>query len=419
MQREAKADTLGKRKADGPFTSLQHRDFRLLYIGQFISDAGSQMQMVAMNWQIYIITKSAFALGLMGFVRFTPVVIFSVVGGMLADVHDRRRILLVTQSSMTLLAALLGFLSYGGAISVITIYALAALTSAANSFDSPARQSLIPNLVPLEHLTNALSLNSIMHKTATIAGPGLAGFVIAWGGVAAVYWLNAASFLAVLIALLLMRIPTRKSIGATRMARSSLVEGIRFVRNSQLLWSTTLLDFAATFFANASSLLPIFAHEILHVGPQGLGILYASRSIGSVLTGAGMSLVRSVKRQGTLVLWAITLYGAATVSFGLSHWFSLSVIFLALVGAADTFSTILRNTIRQLVTPDQLRGRMNGLNMVFARGGQQLGNLEAGIVAAWIGTPLSVISGGLVTLAVVAAVFLWAPQLRKYQEEFK
>jgi MFS family permease len=394
-----------------PFVSLQYRDFRLLWIGQLISMAGSQMQQVAINWHIYLLTQSALALGMIGLARFIPIVVFSLIGGVFADTHDRRRILLLTQSVMMLFAVILAVLTYCGWISVGLIYLLAALTSATMAFDGPARQSLPPNLVPEKHLTNALSLNNVMRQTATIVGPGLAGFVIAWEGVAAVYWINALSFLAVLVGLVLMKTPTQQKRRTAQMTLSSLGEGIRFVRRSEILFSTMLLDFVSSFFASASTLYPVFAHEILRVGPRGLGLLYSAQSVGAVVAGAGMSFVGDLRRKGRLILWALALYGAATALYGMSQWFVLSLLLLAVAGGADTFSTILRNTLRQLMTPDQLRGRMAAVNMVFARGGPQLGNMEAGLVAAWIGAPLSVITGGLATLMIVGMVAWRVPQL--------
>lgn len=398
-----------------PFVALQHRDFRLILLGQLISLAGTQMQQVAINWHVYILTKSPVALGLIGLMRVVPLIVFSLIGGAIADAHDRRRVLIVTQIAMMFCAALLGLLTIGGLINAPLIYALAALTAAAGAFDSPARQALYPNLVPQEHLTNAVSLINLSRQTASILGPTLAGFVIAALNVEAVYWINAVSFLAVLAALGLMKTPAQKNLGASSVSLAAVGEGIRFVVKSPMILSTMLLDFLATFFSSATSLLPIFASEILDVGAQGLGLLYGAESIGAVIAGAGMSLIGSIKKQGAVLLSAVAAYGVATTLYGMSNIFILSFVLLALVGAADTVSTILRNTIRQLATPDHLRGRMTSVNMIFFQGGPQLGNLEAGLVAALFGAPFAVISGGIATVLLVSATAWLVPQLREYR----
>lgn len=400
-----------------PFVALRYRDFRLLWVGQLISGAGTEMQRVAISWHIYVLTGSALALGLSGLVRFVPVVVFSLVGGIYADTHDRRRIILFTQSLLMIVATILCVLTSLELISLWSIYLISALTSAVSAFDAPARQSLAPNLVSKEHLTNALSLNNVMHQTSNIIGPSLAGLVIAWQGVAAVYWINGVSFLAAIVGLLLMRTPTQQHMRDMRINLISLIEGLHFVKRSKILFSTMLLDFSSTFFSSASTLFPIFAEEVLRVGPKGLGFLYAAQSAGSVVSGAAMSFAGTIRNKGPLVLWALAIYGATTVLFGMSHWFFLSLVLLAVIGAMNTFSTILRNTLRQIITPDNLRGRMSSVNMIFARGGPQLGNLEAGVVAALIGTPLAVITGGMATVITVALVMWRVPQLRHYRDD--
>jgi MFS family permease len=386
-----------------------------MWTGQMISEAGTQMQVMAIGWHIYLLTGSPVALGLIGLIRVIPLIFFSLMGGVYADAHDRRRILLFTQSAMMAFAALLGFMTSAGVISVGLIYLIAAATAAASAFDGPAWQAIVPNLVPTTHLTNALSLNNVMRQIASVTGPALAGFVIAWQGVAAVYGINMASFVSVLIALVKMQTPAQKKLGAAKVSLSALSEGIHFVRHSQILLWTMLLDFFSTFFSSASALLPIFATEVLKVGPQGLGILHAAQSAGAVAAGAGMSCVGNVRKKGRLVLSALTVYGAATVIYGGSRWFPLSIVALALVGAADTVSTIMRHNIRQLATPDHLRGRMTSIIRIFSSGGPQLGNLEAGLVAALIGAPLSVITGGIGTLIVIGAVAWLVPKLREFQ----
>lgn len=374
------------------------------------------MQAVTINWHIYALTGSAVALGLTGLVRFVPVVVFSLFGGVFADAHDRRRLMLVTQTLMMLFAAALGLATESGWVSSGFIYLMAALTAATTAFDAPARQALAPNLVGKEHLTNAMSLNNMMMQAASIVGPAIAGFVIAGLGIAAVYWMNAVSFLAVLVALVFMRTPTQEKVGAARVTLQSLAEGIQFVRRSRVIFSTMIIDFFATFFSTASALLPIFAQDILHVGPEGLGILYAAESVGSIIAGSTMAVIGNIRRKGVIFLIAVTLYGVVTALYGASQWFALSFLFLALVGATDTVSTILRNTIRQLATPDHLRGRMTSVNMIFFMGGPQLGNLEAGLAAAAFGAPFAVVSGGIATVIAIAIMAWFVPQLRNYTD---
>lgn len=399
-----------------PLVALQHRDFRLLWIGELVSQAGTQMQTVAINWHIYVLTGSALALGLTGLARVIPLVLFSLMGGMLADSRNRRRVLLFTQSTMMIFAAILGLVTNLELVSVWVIYLLAGLTAAANALDNPARKALTPNLVPKEHLTNALSLNNVMNRTAQILGPTLAGFAIAWWGVAAVYWINAISFLALLGALIIMRPPPQAHLGQVAMNLGALWDGIRFVRRSEIIFSTMLLDFFATVFASATALLPIFAQDILRVGPEGLGVLYAATSLGAIAAGVGMSFFGNIQRKGIVLLVSVAIYGAATVVFGVSADFWLTFVCLMAIGAGDTVSTILRNTIRQLATPDQLRGRMTGVLAIFTNGGPQVGNLEAGLVAAWAGTPFSVVSGGVATVLMVGAFAWLVPWLRHYRD---
>ena len=410
------------------FPALQHRNFRLLWLGLLVSFSGNFMQTAAILWHVSLLApddRRALALGLVGLVRVVPVIAFSLLSGVAADALDRRRLMLLTQSVMACLALILAALTFRGLSSLWPIYVLAACSSAAGAFDLPARQSLVPNLVPREHLPNAITLNTIMVQIASVAGPALGGVVIATGGVAWVYAINAASFLMVIGALLLMRMP-RRAVGpaggaAAAEIRSNFtvaaaLEGLRFVFRAPLIRSTMLLDFFATFFSSATALLPIFAQDVLHVGARGYGWLYAAPAIGAVITSAVM--VRGVdwiERRGLVLLTSVAIYGAATAAFGLSRAFWLTFGCLAATGAADTVSMVFRNLIRQLETPDRLRGRMVGVNMVFFMGGPQLGELEAGLVANAMGPTVSVVTGGIGCLIATAWVAARTPALRAYR----
>ena len=400
------------------FTALKHRDFRLLWLGQIVSVTGSQMQSVAINWHVYLLTRSALALGLVGLFRGAPIILCSLAGGVVADAVNRKRLMIATQSVMLATAALLAVATIMGLKSVWPIYILSAFASAATAFDIPARQSLMPSLVPAADFPNAVSLGLIVFNVATIGGPALAGFVLAGSGPAIIYAINAASFLAVIAALLAMRVTGNPDLQVQRrdaLSLTALKEGLQFVWRTPIIVQTMTLDFAATFFASATLLLPIFARERLHVDARGYGFLAAAPAIGSVITALFMARIGTFRREGRLVVVAVAVYGVATAAFGVSRVFWFSLLMLAATGAADTVSTVLRQTIRQLVTPNYIRGRMTAINMMFFMGGPQLGELEAGTLAALIGAPLSVVVGGLGSLICACIAGMKSKSLMEYE----
>ncbi len=403
--------------------ALQHRNFRLIWIGLLLSFTGSFMQNAALLWHVSLLAPAghkALALGMVGLVKVLPIVVFSMVSGVVADAWDRRRLMLVTQTASAVVALALAALTFRGTATLGSVYALAGLGAAAGTFDLPARQALVPTLVPRDHLPNAISLNAIMLQVASVGGPSAGGLLIAASGVAWVYAANAISFGAVIVALLMMRdVPAREpSRAGSRddVSWRAALEGLRFVFRSPLIRSTMLLDFFATFFSSAISLLPIFAQDILHVGARGYGWLYAAPSVGALATSAAMvPLADRIERRGATLIWAVVGFGIATVVFGISRSFWLTFACLAATGATDTVSMIIRNIVRQLETPDRLRGRMTGVNMVFFMGGPQLGELEAGTVANWLGPTFSVVSGGVGCLLATAWVAAATPGLRQYR----
>ena len=402
----------------GAFVSLRHRDFRLLWMGQIVSVTGSQMQLAAINWHIYLITHSALALGLVGACRAVPIILCSLMGGVVADVMDRRRLMIVTQTVMLTCSAILALVTFSGLERVWPIFLLTAIASAAWAFDTPARQALMPTLVPVKDFPNAVSLSMLMFQIGLIVGPPLAGFVLASHGPGLVYAINATSFVAVIVSLALMRTsgrPEKSESQAPRISFEALLEGLRFVWRTPVIVQTMTLDFVATFFASANQLLPIFAKDILRVGAQGYGFLASAQAGGAIITGLVMARLGTLKKQGLVVILSVSVFGAATIAFGLSRVFWFSLLMLALAGAADTVSTILRQTIRQLATPNNLRGRMTSVNMIFFMGGPQLGEVEAGSLAALIGAPLSVVTGGLGCLIVAAITLVAAQNLRRYE----
>jgi MFS family permease len=405
------------------YVALTHRNFRLIWLGLLASITGSMMQNAALLWHVSLLwpEKKALALGLVGLVRVVPIACLSMFSGVVADAWNRRRLMLFTQTSAAVVSLALAVLTFRGLSATWPIYLLAFLGAGVGTFDLPARQALVPTLVPRAHLPNAISMNTIMFQAASVVGPSLAGIVIAAAGVGWVYVANALSFGCVIVALLMMRGVTGKPLReghepADDISLRAAREGLKFVFESPLIRSTMLLDFFATFFSSASALLPIFAQDVLHVGAKGYGWLYAAPAVGAVAMSAVMiPLTNRIERRGPVLLWAVAGYGLATVVFGMSTWFWLTFVCLAMTGAMDTISMIIRNIVRQLETPDRLRGRMIGVNMVFFQGGPQLGELEAGAVANWLGPVFSVVSGGIGCLIAVWWVSMSTPALRHYR----
>jgi len=314
-------------------------------------------------------------------------------------------------------ALILGWLSLTGHISLWHIYLLMAVQAIAIAFNGPALQSLVPNIVPVRDLPNAFSMNSIANQVGSIIGPALSGIIIAAGGLSYVYIINAISFLAVILALFLMGPVEQQKIIASQNGKVSLAairEGIRFILNQPLILSTMILDFFATFFASANTLMPIIVRDVLHLGPVAYGWLSSAQAIGAIIAGLVISQMQQIRRQGAVFLLAVVVFGVTTILFGLARSFIFAMLSLIVVGGADTVSTIIRNTIRQLSTPDYIRGRMTSINQIFFQGGPQLGEVEAGIVAQLFGAPFAIISGGVgCILAVVVIARRW-PQIRSY-----
>jgi MFS family permease len=396
--------------------SLRHRRYRLLWFGLMVSIAGTQMQIWSIFWHIRTITDQPIALGGVGLARIIPVILFSLIGGATADVANRRKVMFITQTAMALGALMLALLTFSESVALWQIYALTALQAVAVAFDTPARQSLVPNLVPPRDLPNAFSMSSLAFQTGAIAGPALSGLVIAYLGQPFTYLFNAISYLAVLLALLLMG-PVEQQArpeGRTSVNLSSIREGIQFILSQPIILSSMILDFFATFFSSANTLMPIFARDILKVGAVEYGWLSSAQSIGAVSAALVISQLGQIRRQGPTFLISVVVFGLATIMFGLSTTFWGAMLALIFVGAADSVSTIIRNTIRQLQTPDYLRGRMTSINQIFFMGGPQLGEVEAGVVAQLFGAPMAVVSGGVGCILAVAWIARRWPQIARY-----
>jgi len=416
--RDAPARTTVPPPSLSPFVALQHRDYSLLLIGRFISTIGRQIQTVAIAYQVYQFHHSTLDLGLISLFRIVPVITFSLLGGMLADVVDRRRLMLLTQPLLMSFSVALALLTAAGRVNLGVIYGFTFLAAATGALDMPARQAIIPALVPRVHLPNALSWNITVMQVAMVAGPAIGGLAIGAIGLAGAYSFDAVGFLAVIFALLLMRSRLgAASVGGVRGWKAA-VQGLGFIRRNDIVGSVMSLDFFATFWGSATVLLPAFADKILHVGPTALGILYAAPAVGSVIGAVVMTgLSNRIRKPGFPLLIAVVAFGLATVGFGFARSMLTAILFLAATGLTDTVSMTLRHQILQLLTPDALRGRVTAANQVFVQGGPQLGQLEAGAVAAGLGVPFSIISGGVACVVTVILIGWKVPAIRRYRIE--
>jgi MFS family permease len=406
--------------------AFKSRSFTLYWIGHLISIAGSQMQLWALYWHLRTLSDQPMVISGIGLARFLPVILLSLVAGVAADRFDRRKMAILTQVALGLVALILGLATSLGAISIWMLFGLVAVQSVAVTFDVPARQALVPSLVPRENLANAYSLNSIASKVGGILGPAICGVVIAYLGLQWAYWINAISYLAVIVALIAMgdiRTVIEKQAFELRGSPGSIIgrgtlrdirEGIEFIKDSPIIFSVMILDFFGTFFSSANTLLPFVAMDILHVGPIQYGWLSASQSIGTVAVGLYLSQKTKLHRQGLLISISVAAFGLATILFGLSTTFWLTMLALILIGAFDGLSTIIRNTARQLLTPDAMRGRMMSITQIFFKGGPQLGEVESGLVAQVFGVPFAIISGGVGCVLAAWIVVKKIPQLLNY-----
>jgi MFS family permease len=397
--------------------AFKSRSFTLYWIGHLISIAGSQMQLWALYWHLRTLSDQPMVISGIGLVRFLPVILLSLVAGVAADRFDRRKMAILTQIALGFVALFLGLTTAWGVVSLWIIFGLVIMQSVAVAFDGPARQALIPSLVPRENLANAYSLTSIASKVGGILGPAICGVVIAFWGLQWAYWINAISYLAVILALIAMgdiRTVIEKRTFELRGTLRDIREGIEFIKNSPIIFSVMVLDFFGTFFSSANTLLPFVAMDILHVGPIQYGWLSASQAIGTVFVGLYLSQKTKLRRQGLLISISVAGFGLATVLFGVSSSFWLTMLALILIGAFDGLSSIIRNTVRQMLTPDAMRGRMMSITQIFFKGGPQLGEVESGLVAQILGVPFAIISGGVGCVLAACIVVKKIPQLWNY-----
>ncbi|CAA9558298.1 MAG: hypothetical protein AVDCRST_MAG59-2437 [uncultured Thermomicrobiales bacterium] len=400
--------------AERSYRALRHRDFRLLWGAELLSGVGTQGLRVGVAWQIFALTGDPLQLGLLGLARFVPLLLLGLVGGVVADRGDRRRTLLLAQIALLATSATLAGLAAAGRVTPLVIYGATGLAAAFGTVAGPTRQALVPGLVPSANLPGALAMTTLAHQVGGVVGPALGGLLIATRGPAAVYLLDAVSFGVVAVALASMR--TRPFVApTTQRGWAAVREGLAFLRGTPILLGVMGLDFLATFFGAATVLMPVFAEQVLGGGPTTLGLLLAAPAAGAVTGGVAVAAVRLPDRPGLGVLVAVAAYGAFVLGFGLSTALPVSLALLAASGAADAVSMAFRHTLRTLVTPDRLRGRVAAAHSTFAMGGPQLGEFEAGLAAAAFGAPVAVATGGIGVVLTAAAVAWKVPGIAAYR----
>jgi MFS family permease len=389
------------------------RQFRLLFWGQTVSIVGRQFTIVAAAFEVYQLTGSTLMVGLLSLAQLLPLLLFSLLGGSLADAMDRRRLLLGIQVFMAATSVGLGI---NASLAHPTVWAIFVWTSASAAFsavDSPARSAIVPGIVAAERFPAASALQQISYQGSQAVGPLLAGLVIARLSIATAYWIDVGSFVVGAVALLAMR-PMPPLGGGTRLGFASMVEGLRFLKGRRAVQGSFVIDVNAMLFGMPRALFPEMAVRVFRGGGQVFGALSAAPGIGAVVGGVTAGWVSYVRHQGRAVLYAVAAWGLAIAVFGTTRWLPLALLMLALAGAADVVSAVFRNTILQLSVPDRLRGRLSAVHIAVVTGGPRLGDAEAGAVAALTNTQVSAVSGGLACVLGVAVIAKLMPELRQW-----
>lgn len=394
-----------------PYAAFRFRDYRLFAIGGLASVIGTQIQGVAIGWEIYLRTNDPLALGLVGLVQAAPMFALALPAGHLADVYNRRRIVAFSMFAATLTSLGLAYLSYVQG-STPWMYGLLLLDATVIVLGRPARIAIAPALVPREVFPNAMMWRSSMFQVSLVVGPALGGFIVAWH-VPAAYVICAASSLVFLVMLAMLDYRHKPEANHEQSTWQFLMEGVRFVMRTRLMLAAVSLDMFAVLLGGAVYLMPIFARDILKVGPMGLGWLNAAPAAGALLMAVWMAHRPPMEHAGRNLLLAVAGFGAATIVFGLSRNFYLSLAMLFVAGTMDNISVVVRHTLVQMITPDAMRGRVSAVNSIFIGASNELGGFESGLVARLFSPVISVVAGGVGTILVVLGMTAASPPLRR------
>jgi MFS family permease len=393
-----------------------YRDFKLFQVARLLSILGMQMQSVAIGWQIYSVTGQPMSLAWVGLAQFFPAVGLSLVTGQTADRVERRVILVVCHVTMAALSAGLFVLARGRPSDVSPIYLVLVGVGVARAFLGPANQSILPTLVPAEHFGNAVAWGSSFWQVAMVLGPTLGGVLYAaFGGPSGVYALAGACSLGACVIVTMMKAKGSPT-GRKPVTWDSVLAGVRYVRSNPIVFGAISLDLFAVLLGGATALLPVFARDILHLGPWALGALRSAPAAGAAVTALSLAIRPIEKAAGVKMFAGVLVFGLTTIVFGLSRSFAVSLVALALLGAADMVSVFVRSALVQLATPDAMRGRVSAVNMVFIGASNELGEFESGLTAQWLGAVPAVVFGGIGTLVVVAVCAWRFPALRRVNQ---
>ena len=391
----------------------EFRDFRFLFFGNAISYLGRQMTVVAIPFQVYVLTDSSLAVGMTGLVSLGPLVVMSLVGGAVADAVDRRKLLLVAVLAQAATAVALAVNASSDHPALWPLYVLGALNAGLWGIDLPTRNAMVASMVSREKFPAAASLSQIIFELSQVAGPAMAGIVISQVDLAAAYWIDAASYVFALAAVIAIK-PRPPEGGGTRAGLGSIKEGLAFAIRNRLILSTFLIDINAMVFGMPRALFPAIGTTVYGGGATAVGLLFAAPGAGALVGALFTGWVGRVRFQGRVVIVAVLLWGAGIAAFGVVTWLPLGLFLLAFAGAADVVSAVFRNTILQLNTPDSLRGRLSSVHIAVVTGGPALGDAEAGAVAAFTSPRTSVVSGGLACMLGVALLARFFPELARY-----
>lgn len=403
-----------RKRRELPIEVLKYRDYRYLWAGSFIAVLGAQMHAVAIAYQVFQITGSVALLGVLGLVRALALISTSLFSGMVVDASDRRKVMLTTQTILVFLSLSLAITTWLDIVNVVMLYVVAGAAAIVSSFDQPARQAILPMLVPREKLTAAMSLNILSSNVGMMTGPALGGFMIYLVGVSGTYLIDSLTFLGTITALLVMKTKFgRPAVRVTGM--TAIRDGLRFIKLTPVIYGIMLIDFSATLLGSTIGLAPVFAETVHNIGPRGLGLLYSAPAFGAVFGASIMSIVAQPRRPGPVIIAAVCSYGACLALFGLAPNLWVALLFLAGAGMSDAVSMTMRHTVRLLATPDELRGRVAATHSAFSAGGPRLGEFQAGITASFIGPQMAMVAGGTAVIIAAIGISKLIPGVRSYE----